>query len=538
MVGDWIITDRDCLNSVLATLCRGVAVVDKENEFSTISSSASNSLAAISPTTGLLNAKDVGSAATLPTSGSVNLTVTTANGAATSGTTTNFSSGTVVPEKKRVLGRGSGKLFQKTRAASILSGQPVLGLSFNTSGSSSNSGSSNSVVRTSSKDGGVGLPTFATITSEVAIKSSAEVALNLLMNHLGNFPPHGVSTGVSHMSTLWSEDDEVRRILELKSRLKALQLQEKLDLEDWDGFDSVHSSQSFGNLAHGNASSASTAISGMVGLSSFPVAELRKFIRFYSYDNRVIFAMIEQPDWALNPNNPDEAATSMRRHPTMTLVLRDPAGKYSWMTTSKYTEDLGRTASTASNNSMKQSTLSVQQSQFLVPPSTTSPTSLSSSPSNPSNTNSPKLYLDIEGSPLIQHHQTRLNYGDGPDGGSSSPKSPSSGSPRRPSSAPSHMRGHIRSAVARSPFSGLSPERDNSLEQGRNKEFHVKPEPLPYKPKDASVLQKEIVNENSIPSIATLFEGESEPSKAFETLKGLLDSLKGKEKQFVEGIVR
>ncbi|KAJ3107578.1 hypothetical protein HDU96_007854 [Phlyctochytrium bullatum] len=196
--------------------------------------------------------------------------------------------------------RANSKLFQKLPHAKLSS--------FNGGQASLEKGAAGVNVSTENKDGGLGLPTFATLKCELAIKSTAEMAFSYLMNQLGHFPPFGENTGVSRVSTIWNEVEEVKRILSLRKRYQNNMFDEDTK-----------------------------------GPLSFTPQEIRRFLRLYIFDGRVIVGLLEQPTWAYSSEDDFFEGQGEPSDPALTLILRDATGKYSWTTKLKYTEDAGRT---------------------------------------------------------------------------------------------------------------------------------------------------------------------------------------------------
>lgn len=158
-------------------------------------------------------------------------------------------------------------------------------------------------VSTGTRDAGLGLPTFANLTAEMMIKGAAEMGLAALSNQLGNFPPFGEMTGVSRVSTIWNEWDEVARIVGVKRRRKA----------------------------EGDA--------GVEGDGEVTVEDYRRYIRYYAFDHRIIIGIVETPHWAASGDREKENQLEKPITPGMTLVFRDSYGKFSWMCGLKYVEE-------------------------------------------------------------------------------------------------------------------------------------------------------------------------------------------------------
>jgi hypothetical protein len=138
-----------------------------------------------------------------------------------------------------------------------------------------------------------------------AIKDAAEIATAQLINHLGNFP---TPPGPSRISTLFRESEELEH------------------LRKW-------IDQNGGGAA--SASPASRPVDGPAselrlnreanGLSGFGDDYTRKFIRYYLLDGRVVLGLIERP--------------YSKDGPSITVVVRDAVGKFSWTSTLRYRDE-------------------------------------------------------------------------------------------------------------------------------------------------------------------------------------------------------
>ncbi|KND00537.1 uncharacterized protein SPPG_09225 [Spizellomyces punctatus DAOM BR117] len=300
VVGQWIVDDRDCHNAVIATLCRGIGVLERDDDFAAVSNGTSAH--AISHSHGLSSSstggsvKDAGNGLSssdrerVPTVASVQSIIASVN------------------DKKKAQrhSMAASKLIPKLRSSTV----PI---------------STTPPVSTGTKDGGLGLPTFANLTAEMMIKSAAEMGMAHMLNQLGNFPPYGEVTGVTRISSIWNEEAEVRRIVGVRDRLKAMRTT-KLDVEQLIPAPQIQSPEDIG---------------GDVGISDY-----RRYIRYYAYDRRVIMGIIETPHWAVeddlttgNGRPLSENRTGKILTPRMTLVLRESTGKYTWMTSLKYTDE-------------------------------------------------------------------------------------------------------------------------------------------------------------------------------------------------------
>lgn len=303
ILGQWIKGDKTCMNAVIGTLCRGVGIMDSDADYAHVSDatvpSPSHDGLYIAIQTLLLES---------------NPGVSLAESKAGSNSSSLSSLPEIPqasPEKdKRKSTKPAVKLFTKPHSRS------------------QSAGAQQAAVSTGSKDGGVGLPTFATLSAEISIKTTAEIYIAQFMNDFGNFPPFGEVVGVSKMSTLWNEFDALRKLI-------------------------IH--RQFEEMKR-----ASIPLNMNVDKST-DITELRKLIKFYAYDNRVIIGVMEQPAWMpSDPHNntvasaPASTMTSIDelrqpdppaivqpplKNPAVTLILRDSTGKYSWTSFLKYLSD-------------------------------------------------------------------------------------------------------------------------------------------------------------------------------------------------------
>ena len=131
------------------------------------------------------------------------------------------------------------------------------------------------------------IPTFAKLTAEIAIKNSAEIALSSLLCNESRISSHGFFHG-----TVFQELEAAAEIAKIQKDLLK---------------------QSFSNeLQH-----------------------LKKFIRYFGYQNRIIFGFLEIPSWGLK----EEAPSQLREsgvfkdlvNPRVLIVIRDATGKHAWV---------------------------------------------------------------------------------------------------------------------------------------------------------------------------------------------------------------
>ncbi|KAI9348773.1 hypothetical protein DFJ73DRAFT_428613 [Zopfochytrium polystomum] len=591
LVGGWILDDKDCLKVVVACLSRGVALLDKDDDFGVVTPISPSSSSPQHPAIGLTNTLAPKSSSDKASSDKGGLTLpatdrpsTASIGSTTASAIANHFANMVAGSSERSgtsAGAGGGsslsgssgsssssarkgrhpRLFLRARGSIVVgasassAGSALLNAAANagllspvllnlpgpgsssasstmtihndaakTSGGPSMMNSTNATaVSTGTRDGGLGLPTFAVLTSQVTIKAAAEIGLSQISNYLGNFPPAAAGAGVSRLSTLWDEVSEAKRILEKRQ-----------------------------NMLKENSSQSS---------------DIGKYLRYFAYDGRVIIGMVEQPEWAQEP-----ADQSQRRHSSganLILVLRDFTGKYAWKTSLRYLEEKSPTSNSLCPPSVQDSSTptssassegsSLQVSQPSVQLSVTSPT------------DDPTLSMSEVGS-LSNSRSFAQNVATSP---------PESATPSgrlrtlRPSSAPSHLRsselqadklrrkallthhnllhahpqpdqqssiqetqggGHTRSAsqellhppleTPRRPASAMSTSSHNSIhaaplgpkmDRRSYKPFSVRPRSAPQLPPNSSILTVKAHNESegAIPTLETLASG----SPSFEKIK-------------------
>ncbi|KAJ3027096.1 hypothetical protein HK097_006241, partial [Rhizophlyctis rosea] len=231
LLDDWIVHDRECHNTVIATLCRGIGVLDRDDDFASVSTTTLSSHSTLTP------------ALPTPVFSPIIIKEFDASSNSPPIVHTGFATFSSSSDKKKAQKSqtAASKLFVKVRAST-----PVA-----------------PTVSTGTKDAGLGLPTFATLSAEMGIKIAAETALGQLANHLGCFPPWGEFTGVSRLSSMWNEEREVRRLVGVRERLK-------------------------GGGNHDGK------VGGEEGVK---VGDYKRFMRYFAYDNRLIIGLIEIPHW-------------------------------------------------------------------------------------------------------------------------------------------------------------------------------------------------------------------------------------------------
>jgi len=123
-------------------------------------------------------------------------------------------------------------------------------------------------ISTSTEDGGVGVPTFALLSSALMIETVSEVCLNKILNYYGIFPPYGNNTSICNLGSLWREDDELFELIKLKySEDKKLQFYNKTKEEI---------------------------------IQSFLEQEEDNIIQYYSFNNEFIIGVLSLPSWYVN----------------------------------------------------------------------------------------------------------------------------------------------------------------------------------------------------------------------------------------------
>ncbi|KAI9093828.1 hypothetical protein DFS34DRAFT_665968 [Phlyctochytrium arcticum] len=456
LLGQWIVEDRECHNAVIATLCRGIGVTDRDDDFAGVSASVSNSLST-SMTSG--NLKDLSNGVT----GTGDRERTPTNS-----TLQSFMSGSTVmagpalADKKKLQrhSMAASKLIPKLRAAAVGTAQAI-------------------PVSTGTKDSGLGLPTFANLTAEMMIKSAAELALAQFLNRLGNFPPFGEVTGVTRVSSVWNEEAEIRRIIGIREKIKR---QRQAGTSNPDG----------GKYGSGH--------DDFVKQGSVAVSDFRRYMRYYAFDRRLIIGIIETPHWARDDDDAKENRNSSRvPTPQMTMVVRESTGKYTWMTTLKYTHDHIHGEGPLSSAAAR--------------PNASHRTSMQPSPHPPAKPDDHSL-------PAPSHV-------------TNSAHSLSSSDHMSTSSPPTSS----TSAIDQS--SELNHHSGNSWPSPSQKEArHFRPFPYPYTPQNASVVTFKSVNEDSIPSLDDIIPLGSDSSRNHGVVTAITSKWRKREIERIDEILR
>lgn len=139
---------------------------------------------------------------------------------------------------------------------------------------------------------GAANPNIASLSTEIQIKSAAEHALSLICLRLANFPPKNSCFGLTFLGSAWDEIQSAISIARFRDKMQQV--------------------ETVGDVTFSNAEVAS------------------KFARYFAYQKRLILGIIENPDW----NTKD----AVKREPSLTLVIRDPEGKYTWSGICKYVD--------------------------------------------------------------------------------------------------------------------------------------------------------------------------------------------------------
>ncbi|KAI9207404.1 uncharacterized protein BJ171DRAFT_494756 [Polychytrium aggregatum] len=328
LLGEWFLNDKTVTKVVIGTLCRGIGLLDRDDEFSTVIQTATAAAAPSTTAAVTLGAPAASTAATATASAAASTSPSTPILASANAVIASIPIYEKVPAivasierslDKKKNNRTGTKLFQKKTAPSSTG------------------------VSTGTTDGGLGLPTFATLSAEMMIKGAAEAALVQLANHLNNFPPVNETTGVSRISTLWNEEAEVKRMLSERDKL----LGPRPRIQPVSG-------------------EAEGPTQDLVLRNGIALSEYRRFLRYYAYDHRVILCVVERPPWAyqqpgdhgdmqLEPFHrkeqdssaePDGQATDEANRwkqdkclPELTILIRDSSGKYSWKSRLEYLDE-------------------------------------------------------------------------------------------------------------------------------------------------------------------------------------------------------
>ncbi|KAJ3343028.1 hypothetical protein HDU93_000198 [Gonapodya sp. JEL0774] len=531
LTGQWIAKDRDCLQTVISTLSRGIALMD-DMDFGAVNTQH--------PASG----RPVGSLGPMLTQAGLSLS-NSAGGAVGSrepnvGFVDRFSgvmqsitdtSGTRKKGRKapKAAVSPAGTLGEKDKPHSR-GGTQSLGPASGTLG-----------VSSSTHDGGVGFPSFAAQSFALWVKLTAEVALTQLFNYLGSFPPFGEVTGVSRLGSTWNEVLEARRQMEFENgRLDARLAQNSVLASAPSALSTGRGDESKGRLRMRQQTPTAHGVSS----ATFPLDEMRKYLRYYAIENRIIVGVLERP-WELHDNREttndmhsslndfsssngftrgssrdvllghsasqistneaDKLDNSPMRAPSVAIVLRDAAGKHSWVSFLKYVPD--RPDQLVSRNTLPRAPVPVQ---------VTSPGARHEA------TSSLPTHL-VPSAPLIQtrYPSTVLGSDTGIEGSLQIRQASRLGDPTPADLSGVHRLLSIPSGDVTPEIAPISP----ALKQFTPPNA---PPNAPYLP-GAQVMSIESFNESAIPPIADLFPPESESKMAYEAVSMLTNRQTRKE---------
>ena len=275
LCGHWLKGDRVCFNTLIATLCRGVGIMDHSLDYSQVGDVAAYTSSGDSISIAIQ---------------SILAEISTSLGDAPSGLPSRSNPQSASNATVNMPVEDSKRTRQKT-GVKLFNARPHM---------RSSTAGLMSVVSTGTKDAGVGLPTFAVLSAEVSIKMSAETNISQILNHFGNFPVWGERTGVSKMSTAWCEIENLRNKITLEKGFLLDNQEEdknakKKDMKRW-----------------------------------------RRHIRFYAIENRAIVGIVEQPLWFTDSREKSKENLEWVVNPSFVITFRDCTGRYSWISALKY----------------------------------------------------------------------------------------------------------------------------------------------------------------------------------------------------------
>ncbi|KAJ3088523.1 hypothetical protein HK100_008013, partial [Physocladia obscura] len=469
LAGHWIEGQKECISRVNATLCRGVSILAKDDEFSLISTTTASvtqqnpNLAHLTP-----NSKNSTLSAASSVTGSSGNLLGSISPSVTSPkeTAIMFDSKTSLANHFATFagnvsnaigsdGRRKRKESNKKRAGTLSSPLATL-VAAVTVNSASLDREKSSAAKNNSPD--VGVSTFAKITAEAAVKAAAEIALAQMLNHLGNFPPKNASCGVSRISTLFNEINEVKRILAMRNRVKE---------------NSIFTSSN--NSLYDENSSPTISEKLTCEISLF-----RKYLRYFVYDNRVLLGFVEQPEWAVenlaNSSESWELEYNQKepKDPKIIIVIRDATGKFSWISELLYKEKGKK-----SIESQATPTVNASNNYQLLSPESEMPLRSKRPVSAP-----------LSGRKKVDKKEI---------------------SPER---LPHESVGNIVETLSNPHISQAA---ESTIE------YHVQPKLPPYIPINSEVLHAICFNESAIPKFPELVIPDADEAKKFEALKKELD---------------
>ncbi|KAI8817858.1 uncharacterized protein EV422DRAFT_570333 [Fimicolochytrium jonesii] len=514
--GDWITDDKECHRAVIATLCRGIGLLDREDEFAAVS--PPNTYSGLSPqhSSSLTASSTVGNLSQLA-SGGVGIGIA-AYGVETGG-------GDKKKGQRHTI--AASKLIPKLRGSAAPSA----------------AGS----VSTGTKDAGLGLPTFANLTAELTIKGAAEMALAHMVNHLGHFPPYGEVTGVAKVSSMWDEEGEVGRIVAVREALGKRRRRQM-----WaDEFGARDGSSDEDGDEDGNASSLTAEEVAALPTPKVTLADYRKYMRFYAYEKRIIIGIVETPHWAVldDPAEarketasvtgrlPESGRTSSlsrpsagqvsrlggpkRLTPYMTLVLRDATGKYTWMSSLRYVEEDYRTPDTTMDQPPSAAETTADTSVASLPAQTDAPSETPGSPQPP------KITISSDS----RHGSAELGTCS-----SSSTDDVHHASAGDITSPDQSIIPFINASNA--PASPVSPQQQTgvTVQTSTSRSRHFVPAAYPYTPKGASVVHYKCVNETSIPALDDVLGDGDTDRKGHEVIKKVTQNQIQMEQEWADNV--
>jgi hypothetical protein len=273
LIGNWIMNDAPAQKCIVSCLARGVTILDRENAFSTL-----NEQIDILPSNPPILSQNIMQSLAKLSEAVRGEAITTLS------STASFSFGTNSPSAQR-----NKKNQSRISIAPPKRFAAKVRLSFQPSGGNQ--------VSTGLKDGGIGLPTFALLSTDIQIKTAAECALSLFNLRLSNYPPDGSCFGSSCLNSKWNESKRAQELMSLQHQL--------IDPNE----------------------------------PNLKTIEDCRFIHYFAYQKRIIFGITEHPNWS--ETNPESLV------PQTILVCRDATGKFTWFGEFKYKDLIDHEIKTA-----------------------------------------------------------------------------------------------------------------------------------------------------------------------------------------------
>jgi hypothetical protein len=263
LAGDWLLTNLNLQKLIISTLSRGVAILDRDHIFGAVEAVSEHHLKSSSLGLSSVNISGKGI-----DSNKMDTTMSNHSQSNTQGLTQGSPAAARAKKVQNArMSLAPPKRFQNARKS----------YQINASG-----------VSTGAKDGGVGLPSFAILSSEIQIKGAAETALSLLNLRLGNYPSNRSIFGVTRLSSGWKEAKYQQELIDLRRKAGV-----EMD-----------------------------AIGAKAG------------VRYFSFQKRIILGLIESPDWGkFDPEHGE---------PSLIVTMRDSSGNFSWVGEFKYVEKLSK----------------------------------------------------------------------------------------------------------------------------------------------------------------------------------------------------